>query len=702
MEFMKIQELWADENTRITERYDLAMERIRQIAEEKARQAAEPFRAYFYKMALFVGQIEDLARRQLREELEDCSLEELKLLNRSLYQDILPENYEKSYANPAYAAAELGKEQGSLLAAFYAQLRGCIVFAYECRLTDITILCETLIEIYNRFEGEVPPAEAVRDILYWFYSDYTDVVLPYRIREQLDTCLTFAKDIIMEEDLSDLRYLYRYGEYISDTELEVASFLSKLSEETVVRMASAYTEGYKKGFQVMGIDLSRKKTVGIRYELGFERMIRAAVRQFREMGLEPVVYRAAVWSVTRTPNRNVGYHGTSPNRQYDYDHRYDQAVYLDKAFKERKLAVLRTAYETWKRAAADFAGPAVVETFGQEPFVPVNKPEALSLSRKQEELSIAYSNESMPIVNQYIPKDETSFTIIAFPIPEVGERFEEIFAETIRINTLDYEVYKKIQQRMIQVLDEAQYVKVTGRHDMQRKNDTELQIALHPLKDKKKETNFENCVADVNIPVGEVFTSPRLSGTEGLLHVGKVYLGNIQSKNLRLRFQNGMVTEYSCDNYENQEEGKKLIRQEILKNHDTLPMGEFAIGTNTTAYAMAERYGIGEKLPILIAEKMGPHFAVGDTCYSWSEDSPVYNPDGREVIARDNEVSILRKEDVSKAYFGCHLDITIPYSELGDIVAVRPDGTEAYVIRDGRFAAEGTERLNEALEDMER
>ncbi len=702
MEFMKIQELWADENTRITERYDLAMERIRQIAEEKARQAAEPFRAYSYKMALFVGQIEDLARRQLREELEDCSLEELKLLNRSLYQDILPENYEKSYANPAYAAAELGKEQGSLLAAFYAQLRGCIVFAYECRLTDITILCETLIEIYNRFEGEVPPAEAVRDILYWFYSDYTDVVLPYRIREQLDTCLTFAKDIIMEEDLSDLRYLYRYGEYISDTELEVASFLSKLSEETVVRMASAYTEGYKKGFQVMGIDLSRKKTVGIRYELGFERMIRAAVRQFREMGLEPVVYRAAVWSVTRTPNRNVGYHGTSPNRQYDYDHRYDQAVYLDKAFKERKLAVLRTAYETWKRAAADFAGPAVVETFGQEPFVPVNKPEALSLSRKQEELSIAYSNESMPIVNQYIPKDETSFTIIAFPIPEVGERFEEIFAETIRINTLDYEVYKKIQQRMIQVLDEAQYVKVTGRHDMQRKNDTELQIALHPLKDKKKETNFENCVADVNIPVGEVFTSPRLSGTEGLLHVGKVYLGNIQFKNLRLRFQNGMVTEYSCDNYENQEEGKKLIRQEILKNHDTLPMGEFAIGTNTTAYAMAERYGIGEKLPILIAEKMGPHFAVGDTCYSWSEDSPVYNPDGREVIARDNEVSILRKEDVSKAYFGCHLDITIPYSELGDIVAVRPDGTEAYVIRDGRFAAEGTERLNEALEDMER
>ena len=68
------------------------------------------------------------------------------------------------------------------------------------------------------------------------------------------------------------------------------------------------------------------------------------------------------------------------------------------------------------------------------------------------------------------------------------------------------------------------------------------------------------------------------------------------------------------------------------------------------------------KRQILIAEKMGPHFAVGDTCYSWSEDTAMYNPDGKEIIARDNEISILRKEDISKAYFGWHTDITIPVS----------------------------------------
>lgn len=687
----KYQELWNEENTLVRERYDLAMERIAEIPGEN--RVAEPYRAYFECLSGFVGQIEDLALRQMREELEDISLEEQKALNRALYADVLPDHYEESYANPAYAAKLLGEDYGPLLSAFYAQLRGTIVFAYECRLTDITILCETLIEIYNMFEEGVPPVKSLKDVLYWFHSDYTDVTLAYRIREQLDPALSFAKDIIMESDLQDLRYLYRFGEYITDAELEIAGFLNSLPEETVERMASAYTEGYRKGFEVMGRDLSKKRTVAIRYELGFERMVKAAIGQFEAMGLAVILYRSAVWSVTQNAGRKIGYHGASPNRQYEYDHRYDNAIYLDKAFKDRKLAVLRTAYETYKTLAAEFAGPAVIETFGEDGFEPVNKPEAYTLSKKQEELSIAYANESMPVVNQYIPGDETSFTIIAFPVPAVGADFAEIFAETIRINTLDYEKYKEIQQHIIDVLDGAEYVTVTGRG----KNETDIRVSLHHLDQPKEQTNFENCVADVNIPLGEVFTSPILAGTGGLLHVSNVYIGDFQFKNFRMWFEDGMITDYSCDNFEDQEEGKKLIRQQILKNHDTLPLGEFAIGTNTAAYAMAEKFGIVDKLPILIAEKMGPHFAVGDTCYSWSEDSPVYNPDGKEIIARDNEVSLLRKEDVSKAYFGCHTDITIPYSELGDIVAVAADGNRMPVIRNGRFAVAGTEALNEEL-----
>ena len=313
---VKYQELWNEENTNIRERYDLAIERIMEIPSEE--RVGEPYRSYFNQMAAFTSQIDELARIQLREDLDALTLEELKQLNHNLYADILPGHYAESYADPAYAVRMLGAELGPLLSAFYAQFRAAIVFAYECRLTDITILCETLIEIYNMFEDGEPQARAVRDVLYWFFSDYTDVTLTYRIREQLDPGLSFAKDIIQESDLNDLRYLYRFGEYISESELQIATYLNSLPEETIEKMASTYTEGYRKGFETMGRDLSKKKTVSIRYELGFERMIRSAIRQFEEMGLEVILYRAAVWSVTMSPNRRIGYHGTSANMQFDY------------------------------------------------------------------------------------------------------------------------------------------------------------------------------------------------------------------------------------------------------------------------------------------------------------------------------------------------------------------------------------------------
>ena len=207
-------------------------------------------------------------------------------------------------------------------------------------------------------------------------------------------------------------------------------------------------------------------------------------------------------------------------------------------------------------------------------------------------------------------------------------------------------------------------------------------------------------MADVNIPVGEVFTSPVLEGTNGLLHVCSVALEGFRFEDLRIRLQDGLVTEYGCGNFEDPEQGKQYIRENILFRHPTLPIGEFAIGTNTTAYQVARKYGIAEVLPILIAEKTGPHFAFGDTCYSWQEDVDVYNPDGKEIIARDNSCSILRKENPEKAYFNCHTDITIPYDELGSIAVLCSDGSEITLLENGRFVLPGTEELNIPLDEL--
>ena len=57
-----------------------------------------------------------------------------------------------------------------------------------------------------------------------------------------------------------------------------------------------------------------------------------------------------------------------------------------------------------------------------------------------------------------MPGDERSFTIIAYPVPEIGDQFREIFEEVIRINTLDSDLYLQVQQKMIDALDRGEAV----------------------------------------------------------------------------------------------------------------------------------------------------------------------------------------------------------------------------------------------------
>ena len=107
----------------------------------------------------------------------------------------------------------------------------------------------------------------------------------------------------MQADLSDLRYLYRYGAYIGENERQIAAYLNALPEADIQAMADTYTEGYRIGFETTGKDLSKKTAAQVRYPIGFERMVRAAVCNFEKMGLEVTMLAS----------------GTAANKQYDYD-----------------------------------------------------------------------------------------------------------------------------------------------------------------------------------------------------------------------------------------------------------------------------------------------------------------------------------------------------------------------------------------------
>lgn len=686
---MNYQELWKEDNAAIRERYELALERIKMIREEHTVSAE--LQDYFIQAANVV----EAATEYLDFDYRQYSIEELEAGNQRLYGELQAEAYEKSYANPQYAEKQLGNN-GKVLSFLYTELLSLHRYARESRCSELTIHMELLIEIYNLYEDQ--DAFDIREVqkaIYYFYYDYCDVLVPDRTQEMYDARLDRYVQLVEQADLSDLRYLYGYGEAISTNEIRTAQYMNQLSQEEIDRLAFVYTDGYREGFEIAGIDLSKKKYVNLHYAVGQERMIRAAIRQFRELGLEPIIFLPAVSRLNQRQNRRNGVVATPVNRQYDYDHRYDEGIYLDSALMERKLEVLEQSYETYREFMQGYAGPAVVETFGEAPFEPVEKPESIALTKKQQDLTVEYTAQAGRLVNRYINRETYSFTIIAYPSPEIGNEFEEIFRETTKINTLDKKLYRTIQEVMINELNQAEFVRVQGIG----KNRTDMKVMMHIMEHPERETNFENCLADVNIPVGEVFTSPRLTGTEGCLNVSEVYLNDLKFVDLELHFKDGKITDYTCGNFDQEEVNIRFVKENLLQNRETLPIGEFAIGTNTTAYVMANRYQIVYKLPILIVEKMGPHFAVGDTCYSYSEENRLFNPDGKEIVAKDNECSILRKEDESKAYFHCHTDITIPYAEIGSIRSVHADGTEVEIMRNGRFVLPGTEELNRPLDE---
>jgi len=667
----------------VKERFELAKERIRAILTQN--DAIKPFDKYFEKIAEFFDRVfsveEELLLFSPKENFwwEDNSEEKLKSINHSLFEDVLKDNYETGFANPRYATEQLGEEFGPLLAAVYTDVRSAISDIFEGKKLFITARLEVFIEIYNMFEEGLPKYEEVRNAFYWYLRDYSDTMFAHGIISGIvpEEC-HIARVIAECDNWDDLRYLYRFSYYVSEDVLQTAKFINSLPQEDIDAIADTYVGGYRRGFEIANKDLSKKKTVQIRFCPGFERIVKRASEMFSELGL------ASTYRIM-----------SKVNEQYHYDHRYDNGLYLDKGFVERRLAVIKAVYEDYKKYAADYAGPAVIEIFGEEPFTPENKKECVKLTDKQRKLHLRYVSKNREIADKYMPDEETSFTIIAFPVPKIGENFEEIFKETVRINTLDNDVYGKVQQTIIDELDKCSYVRILGKGN----NRTDLKVNLVELSDPATQTKFENCRADVNIPLGEVFTSPKLKGTDGILHVSEVYLNDLKYIDFQVEFKDGCVVDYTCKNFPEESANKMYVKENVLMNHDTLPMGEFAVGTNTTAYRMAQKYDIVYKMPILIVEKMGPHFAVGDTCYSRSEDFKVYNPDGKEIIARENDFSVLRDSEPEKAYFNCHTDITIPYHEIGEISFYDENGNKTVLIENGRFVLPGTELLNRAFDE---
>ena len=367
----------------MSERTELSLGRIAEIPTEAL--VPQPFRDYFVQVARFLLSVK-----------RDAD-------NTKLYEDILPDHYGMSYGNPDYAAAKLGPLFGPILSAIYAELRGVIPCVFEDDENGAATFYELFLEVYGNFMGEeLPKAETIRSVFRSYCEDYLPDFMAERVRVQVDPSQNFAVRIITKADLTRTDYLYEYGEYISADTVASAEYINSLPEKKVRDMAHAFAEGYRLGSVQRCIDLSKKSTVEIVYDLGFERMVRYAIEEFEKMGLLPTAVRAPYRLVNKDPNRRNGYTGAIPNVQFDYDHRNDIGLFLDDEYVSKRLRATQEAYEEVKDLACLYAGSAVIEPFGEEPFALGKCEYAVTLSRYQQEKRTYMWNEVAKITNRYI------------------------------------------------------------------------------------------------------------------------------------------------------------------------------------------------------------------------------------------------------------------------------------------------------------
>jgi aminopeptidase len=673
---------YAEQNTQAEEQYAEVLAGVRDV-HESTRGASGPWPAYFHRASGLFLMLAGLESRLDDAAFSDRPLEEIAAENAALFDEIRPENYPNGYADPAFAVKALGDRFGQIASAQYVTIGGLRRSAFVHRRSDFARRGRLLLDVFDAAKDGDPDYEEVCAAA--TSLERQDKTQDYVVanRERDDPSFRFGRDIVESAGPGDVRALYRYGLPVSGHDIRTVEFLAGWPQEKIDRLALAMLTAYRRGFEVEDKDITAKSAVTVVGPIGYERVFASLLPALEEAGLAPIY--SAIPSIQL-------------NRQRDYDHRFDYALYMNQAAADARVASFEKALETCGDIVGANSGVIVLQAFGEKPFTPVIKEECLKADDETAAIFQQFRSKATQLHYSFAPREETSFSIVAFPSPDIRGDFEAIFADTLEINMLDNDRYERIQDTIIRTLDTAEHVHVKGSGN----NRTDLRVKMPPIADPATQTNFVNCVADVNIPVGEVFTSPQLSGTNGVLHVEEAFLKGLRFQDLEITFKDGYIASHACANFDDEEENRKYVHENLVYPHETLPIGEFAIGTNTLAYALAKKHGIMDLLPVLIIEKMGPHLAVGDTCFSWQEDHAIKNPlDGKEVVARDNERTACRKEDPGKAYLNTHTDITLPYSSLDTIAAVSDSGEAVDIIRGGRFVLAGTEELNAAIEEVD-
>ena len=629
-------------------RYSLALQRIREIPGENAVSPA--FVRYFEEGAGWFLLIDDEMRFLSSGEERNATAETLRRRNRKLYEEILPENYGTSFACPDYSVKAFGEEMGPVMAALRYEMRSAVPFAYRLERERVLIRMELFLEVHTAFtiafleNRQSPETEQLTSIIRQYLADYAEDEMKWEISNRLTVRDDRVRRLVLPEN----------GDPVS-------TGADGWSEEELIRPL------YLTGEYVTGNETGCASLVG---SLPGEKVDQIA-------GIITAAYRRGFL--------NSGKNLAAKKNAAVLFHLGFERIFRKCAADLRKTGLnvilppeVPTLFSDYHHGMAGYCGadPNPQYFYDHREDLALFLDENLR-AKRIEGLENAYRKL----------RDRT----VLYAGPLVAETFGgRPFSPA---HSAAAPRYSKAQKKMCaeyRVRADALYKEAVISRNRS------YTIIAFPLPEIAGSFPAYREIFDAVMD----FNSLDYALYEEIQTKMADVLGTASFVEVRGRNGNRTDLKVRCANFEDEEEGKRYIEENILFHHRDLPMGECAIGTNTSAYAAAAKYGIEDRLPILIAEKTGPHFAVGDTCYAGDEDNRTFNPDGKEIVAKENSVSALRKTAPEKAYFGCHTDITIPYRELAEFTAVRENGERIPILKDGRFVLKGTQILNIPLDNM--
>jgi hypothetical protein len=605
--------------------------------------------------------------------------------NNTLFSDVQGHMYENSLLNPDYVKTLLPDNPADVISAVMDTFQSARKDAILGNKKMVSQKADLLIDLSKELERKKIDRETVisKWRSYWLDNIYEQT------DSDVKSVVVTGKDNVFEQillsaDNRDFSWIYDYGCFVCNKELELAQFLFAYPEDKLREMAERIVDAFLHGFVSQSRDRRDRHRVLFSYQVGQEALAKQVFYSLRTRGLDAVV----------TEPKSLMSGG-----QYDLDHEFDDVIVTSCGEPLDWIAMIESAFRKatgkYEAGLLDTCGMIGITQFGK-PTSTIEKAEnAFSPTGEQTILMKKVASIKRSIEAEYLAPSDLSFCKVTFPNMLFEEQFCDVFNDVFALNLVDSEPYEKIQQIIIDALDRCEEVRVLGCGD----NKTDMSIGMFEMDDPERETTFLNCGGDLNIPHGEVFTTPVLRETKGIWHVPDIYLRGHYYRDLVLIFDEGRIVDYSCQNYDDEYKNREYIERQLLFPYESLPIGEFAIGSNTKAYKTAIENDLFSRLPILLAEKMGPHIAIGDPCFARSEDVPIYNLyDKKEMVARHNEITSMRNTD--DVYTNKHIDITLPYDQIRLLAGYTRDGQEIDIIRDGRFVLEGTELLNTPLDEL--